>query len=343
MVLAFDSKEYRREKVIDGVRQTTFYTPLGVGVKLDDSEEFRLTYRKICREKSVSHVIFEDCDIYSSSLLSKKYERDRASLFLESIIYGISDYIKQVYFLYVIISPEKYPKIKVGGHFSPTAEVSTFDFLKNLNPMFSYITAWDYLQDYKPESESIYIDAFSSKSTLAWEELKNYHPIIYPHGDECNLSISIADIFAFVTDRRLNRLHLRLKTEDIQEAWKGFDFQTDCGVLTYGQIQYISWYDYLDIDWKDYQSRPILFLDLEGINMKTMVELDAYKDAIKYIALKNGSLQGFDVNIDSKRIKDGDIYVYAGEESRKRAETFVDIYDLEIFSVKELRKRIREK
>lgn len=337
MVLAFDSKEYRRERLIDGIMKTTFYTQLGVGVKINDCEKFHSTYRKICREKRISHVIFEDCYIYNPTILSKKYGRDRTSLFLESLIYGLSDYIEEVYFLYVIISPKLYPKIKVGGHYSPTNEIPTFDFLVKLNPMFSYLTAWSYLQDHEPDSEEIWIDAFSSKSTLAWEELKKYNPRIYPRGDECNLPIAIADMFAYVMDRRLSRFRLRLGPKGIEEAWRDFGFKTEYNILTQSQLQFYSWYDYEQINWVEYQARPILFLDLEAINMEKMLEMDAYNDAVRYVSPRNGSIQGFDINTEIKRLRDGDIYVYAGEEARKRAETFSDILDLEIFSVKELR------
>jgi len=343
MVLAFDSKEYKREIVTVDGRQLSFYTPLGVGIKINDVEELKSQYKETCKEKRIPHAIFDDCSIYSSNNLNKKYGYDRTAAFLESLVYGVSDFIDEVYFSYVILSPKDYPQINVGGHFSPTVPVKIFDFLKNLGPMFSYITAWSYLQGNREVKEEIYIDAFSSKNTLAWEELKKHSPKVFPRGDECNFSISLADAIAFITDRKLNKMKLRLEPSGVEKAWAPFNLNVKINVLNYKQLDYFKWFDFQDIDWKDYQARPILFIDLDAINMKTMVEMEAYNYAVKYISEKGGSLQGFDIHIDSKRIKDNDIFVYAGDEAKKRAETFSHICDLEIYSVKELRQMVIKK
>jgi hypothetical protein len=183
------------------------------------------------------------------------------------------------------------------------------------------------------------LDAFSGKQTLAWEEVKQNKLKIFPRGDECNLPISLADAIAFVLDRRISRLKLRLEPEGIENALEYLGVKCMYDVITPKDIRSISWYNFDDIIWLEYQARPILFIDLDAINMKTMVELEAYQYATKYIFEKNGSLQGFDEHIDAKRIKNGDIYVYAGEKSKARALTFTDIYDIEVLSVKDLKSK----
>lgn len=335
-MVAFDSKEFRREKFENGVRQTSFYTPLGVGVKIDDSEGLHDAYRKICKDKGISHAVFEDCNVFSSNYLSRKYGTERTTDFLYSLIFGISDFIKKVFFNYVILSPKSNPEINVGGHFSPTIKIPTLKFLTMLNPMFSYLTAWNYVRRYGSEDEPIYIDAFSSKNTMAWLELKNHDPLIYPHGDECNLPISIADLFAYVTDRKLSKLRLKLSDKGINEVWKLFDFEIEIRRLTQRQLEMYRWFNYDEVNWIEYQARPILFLDLDAINMKTMVDLNPYQHAANYIYKKGGSIQGYDRHIDSKRVQNGDVYVYAGGEPQRRATTFSHIYDIETYSVREL-------
>jgi hypothetical protein len=343
-VLAFDSKEYRRERDIGGVRQTLFYSPLGVGVKVDDIPELFKKYTEVCEEKEKNHAVLEKCHIYSSNFLSKIYDPQRCTSFLESIIYGIQEFISEVFFSYVIISPNITPHIIVGGKYCATSQIPTLDFFKQLNPMFSYITAWNYFQTERNNKPLVLLDAFSSKNTEAWNYLENKHDLkIYPHGDECNLPISLADIIAYVTDRRLNRLHLRLEPDNIESIWEKYDFQIETRIIRQNDLKSIAYYNYDDVDWTKFQARPILFLDLEAINMQTMTGLDPYKLAIKYVSKRGGSIQGFDENLDSKRLKDGDIFVFAGEEPRKRAETYKDIYDIETHSVKELRRLVLEK
>jgi len=337
-VLAFDSKEFRRERLVDGIRQTIFYSPFGVGVKMKNSPRVIDVYHEIAEEKEKTNAILESCYIYSSNYLNKKYDQTRCTSFLEALIYGLQDFIEEVFFSYVTISPNITPEISVGGHFSPTTTVPTLDFFKQLSPMFSYISAWNYFQIERIEKPSILLDAFSSKYTAAWMALeRNYDLKIYPHGDECNLPISLADIIAYVTDRRLNRMHLRLEPDSLKKVWNNFNFEVNTRILTQADLAYIAYFNYENIDWLEYQARPILFLDLESLRMQTMTEIEPYKIAIKHISQKNGSIQGFDEGMDSKRIQDGDIYVYAGEASRKRAETYSDIYNIEIYSVKELR------
>jgi hypothetical protein len=338
MALAFDAKEFKRESYDEG-RKLTFYTPLGIGIEVDNLAELKEAYIKICKEKHISHAIFENYSIFSSGLLCKKYDHNRVSGFLESILYGIKDYIKQINVIYVIISPKNYPDIIVGGHYSPSIPVNIFDFFRRLSPSFSYITAWKYLQNNKTEKE-ILLDAFSGKQTLAWEEMKKYKIKIFPRGDECNLLISIADAIAFTLDRRISRMKLRLEPDGIEKALEYLNIDWKYDVITPGDIGSIRWYNFDDIIWSEYQARPILFIDLDAINMRTMVELEAYQYATKYSYEQNGSLQGFDEHIDTKRIRNGDIYVYAGEQARNRALTFADIYDIEILSVKELKSKI---
>lgn len=343
MVIAFDSKEYRREREIDGVRKTLFYSPLGVGVDVSISEELYEEYRKLCDEKRKGHAIYDDCYIFSSGYLSKKYGPSRTCSFLESIIFGLSEYIDCAFFSYVILPPNKIPTVTVGGTYSASTEIDTLKFLTKLNPMFSYITAWNYYKRPRSDEQELWIDSFSSLTTLAWHELSNKHPLkIYPHGDECNLAISLADAIAYVTDRRLDRRRLRLDPDSIDEVWHGLNIKTETRFLTQDDLIYYRWYDYNPVDWKMHQARPILFMDAQALNMKTMVNLDPYKAAIEYISKRGGSLQGFDLHMDSDRIRDGDIYVYAGEEAKNRAETFRDMFDLDVFSIREIRQAIQQ-
>lgn len=55
----------------------------------------------------------------------------------------------------------------------------------------------------------------------------------------------------------------------------------------------------------------------------------------------NGCLQGFDKGIDTEKVRDGDVMIYAGKEAETNAKTLTDIYDIQIMPFKELKERIK--
>lgn len=337
MVIAFDGKEYRREKFIDGVRKTVFYTPLGVGVKISDVSNFEASYIKITKDKRKSQAIIDNRHIYNIGFLRKRYGDERTLSFLESILYPLRDKIEEIFISYAILPPDKIPEISVGGVGCPTSTIPTTKFLTQLNPMFSYLTAWKYLVRNEKTTEDLYIDSFSSKQTLAWEYIKNRNPKIFRRGDEVNIPISIADMIAYLTDRKLDKNHLKLEPKNIETVWERYGFNINVRYLSHTDLRYYKWYNYDEVDWSTYQARPILFIDGDTFNMSTVSELDAYPAAIAHVSKINGSIQGFDPAMDITRVKDGDIFVYAGEKARSRALALKDVYNIEIMTLKELR------
>jgi hypothetical protein len=45
--------------------------------------------------------------------------------------------------------------------------------------------------------------------------------------------------------------------------------------------------------------------------------------------------------MDTEKIRDGDLFVYAGKEAEANAVTLRDIYDIQILPFKELKERIK--
>jgi hypothetical protein len=58
--------------------------------------------------------------------------------------------------------------------------------------------------------------------------------------------------------------------------------------------------------------------------------------------LKGGGFQGFDEGIDAGKIRDGDVYAYAGEKAKERAFAFRDMYNIEVCSIRELRQKVQD-
>ncbi len=59
-----------------------------------------------------------------------------------------------------------------------------------------------------------------------------------------------------------------------------------------------------------------------------------------YAHLKQGAFQHFDHNIDQDKIVDGDTLVYAGTDAKRLAQSYADMYNVEVLSMLELRKEV---
>jgi hypothetical protein len=67
---------------------------------------------------------------------------------------------------------------------------------------------------------------------------------------------------------------------------------------------------------------------------------DPYASVVAYAFLKGGGFQGFDEGFDASKIRDGDVYAYAGEKAKERAYAFKGMYDIEVYSIRELRQKV---
>jgi len=338
-VTAFDSKEYSRSNAAGEVK---FYTPLGCGITVSKEEEFSLLYSQNLLELANKFKIEKCCGGFSPSEYLHKIGPAKTVLLSDQLLKSVQDLIESAYFSYMVLPPKEVPIVEVGGYKSPKVEVPTFEFLRKLSVYFSYITAWKYLGIEGRQNEKILIDGFHGKRTPAWDDIvAKTSPITYPHGDECNPFISIADIISFLTNKKLWDGHLHLIPENIADVWKGYSFSTDTHFLDQNILSKVRWYSDEHIELSSYHARPIVFLKADGYSMNQIQELDVYPEATILARQRNGCVQGFDKDIDSPKMKDGDIFVYAGEESTKLANTLKDIYKIETLPFKEIKEKIR--
>lgn len=336
---AFDSKEYSRSNAAGEVK---FYTPLGCGITVSKKEEFSSVYVEKLEELSKSFNIENCCGAFSPAEYFQKIGPGRTTSLSDQLLKSIQDLIESVYFSYVILPPKDVPLVEVGGFKCPKRVIKTFDFLRNLSVYFSYMTAWKYLGIEGRQNEKIIIDGFHGKRTPAWDDIINKtSPIIYSHGDECNPFISVADIISFLTNKKLWDNYLHLTPEHIAQVWEGYSFNTDTHFLDKKILSKIKWYSDKHIELSSLYARPVVFLKADGYKTDHLKEFDVYAQATILAREKNGCVQGFDKKIDSPKIKDGDVFVYAGEESKKWANTLKDMHEIEILPFKELKEKIR--
>jgi len=386
--LAFDSKDFLRRRVVQDidpetkepflVEETTFYTPLGVGVEFNNTSAFKDVCVKRVKELSQQFQLTQKRIIYDSYSLREELTHYKAIPFCDQLVQKLTRYIELVHFTYVILPPDQFPTVPVGGYRSPVYNIRSPEFLRNLGPMFSYISAWAYLGK-RSISGELLLDAFNSRQTNAWNELLTKNtPKIFPHGDECNPYIMLSDIFAYLTDAKLYTQKKGLRPESLKEIWKNYGFQVDSHFLDINTQPMYKWNCEDQIDISPYLARPMVFLMVDDIEKlqsdpqkvitetvktpnKEEIEVTStiipeekrFKDLVKhmepwysvtaYAYLKGGAGQLFNYRMDHGKVRDGDILVYIGNQSKSLAESFSHFLDVKVLSAKEVRNFIKTK
>jgi hypothetical protein len=191
-ITAFDSKDFKRSNKLGELK---FFSPLGCGIKTSKPKEFQQTYVKNMTSLLKTFGISPVCGCLASSEFFPSVGFSKTYKISDELLKSIQDLIDTVFVSYVILPSATIPRVEVGGYRSPKREISTFDFLRKLSNYFAYITAWSYLNIQKRENEQILVDGFRGKMTYAWDDfLQKTTPVVYPHGDECNVYISTADM-----------------------------------------------------------------------------------------------------------------------------------------------------
>ena len=341
--IGFDSKDFKRSKILaEGGKEIVFYSPLGIGVKTNDLVELRKNLIQETSELNKSFGLAKSRVVHCSSSLVNEIGHRKAIPYLDDLVKNLEGYVESVFVSYVILPPRDIPNVEVGGYHCPRVQLKTTDFLRTLASSFSYITAWSYCGRHPEHTCDMLIDSFSGKETTAWNDLRQYDFRVFSRGDECNALISLADVIAYLTDKKLWDAKKWLLPDSIEAIWDSYDFGVETRFLDKNVQSKIEWYSDEPIDTDPFLAHPMIFLDLDEISMKKFVRFNLYCDLASYAFHKKGSIQGFDLSLDSKRIRDGDVYVYAGQKARSRADMFKDMYDIEIYSIKQLRQKIRK-
>jgi hypothetical protein len=360
--VAFDSKDFKRLKKSDDGEERGFYSPLGVGVIIDDIDAFSEAYLKATRELCIEFGIDSPMCVYSSSLLKDELEMFRAIPFAQQLIDKTSSFVAGLHFSYAVLPSIKMPVVTVGGEKSETLEVKTEEFLRNLGPMFSYISAWNYWRHRKDEKCKLIVDAFTSKETYAWRDLvKSSDIVVVSHGDEVHPMISYADLVAFLTDVKLynsEKENRWLTKTNLEKVWEGV-FNVESTYVDRSSISKIKWINNNHIDYSRYLQKPTVFflsddLSQKGINSdivnepvkilkknKKMMAMQPVMDAIKLAALSGYSFRFYDPYQDEKYVADGDIIVYMGEMSKKTALYLEDGFEVETIKAKNVKNKLK--
>jgi len=382
-VAAFDAKPFERSSPAgasesgDRGARRGFRTQLGVGVVVGDKDGFRDKFTGKFAELASSFGMHKQVPFCPSSHLLR-HGRAKAVKFSDQLVSSVQDVIENVHCFYVVLPPSEPDTVRVGGFGSAARQIPTWLFMKNLGPMFSYLTAEDYLYSNRSADMSgveFHIDGFISKQTRAWENLVGrVKPKVFWKGDECNPFIACADLVAFLTDEKLRHKHMRLHRDSIADAWGGYTFKTTTHYTNRDGISAQAWYNDEPIYAWPYVAKPTVFLAMDSLAQsrsgedagesidgeaetgadgrqgaakpspsRILVKSPVYAAAVRYAFNHSGSIKFFNRHEDFAHVCDRDVFVYIGPESEHIGRLLQNTTRVDVMSGLELRDKIENK
>lgn len=353
-----------------------YFTPLGVGLTFKHEDLFRNAFVKACSRWAAEFSLSMDRPVLSSYPVRSHLPLKAAIPLCDKIIQEVQEYIELAFFSWISLPLDQYPTVEVGGQRTPRKEIPTPKFLRDVAPSFSYMTAWSFFGKRNASEYAALVDGFRGKVTTAWTDLTSRtKPQVYSRGDECNPFIAAADMVAFLTDVKLWQAEefekRKLIPESVKSAWNQYQFDVDVRYLDPNVLSKIAWYSENLIDVGPYLKRPVIFFladEIEKIELAAPGPLDfaqtelpleslpppkprRFHDVLQrtapYVAAtqlafeRDGCVQFFDRYTDTDKIRDGDVLVYMGEQSRRVASAYEDAYEVEVMSARELRRRLK--
>lgn len=339
-IVAFDSGDFIRRKKSNGDSDVVFHTPLGTGVSIKKGlkSDFQKQYHSSFAKHAKAFKVPTRRYVYSHGNLWKEIGHAKATKICDSVIKDLEKFIDRMFVSYVVI-PKETQYIEVGGYGCPIERMRTPDFLRFVSHMFSYMTAWAYSGRHLRENDAYLIDHFTGEMTTAWKDLSAFPDLkIYPGGDECNELISVADIFAYLTEKKLWDAKMWLKPENVEQVWSSYEFDTEVRFIDEDTLSKIRPFSKEPINVVDSLVRPMVFVSVTGIGFSRLTR-DPRVSVAAYACSLEGAFESFDKFLDSSKIRDGDVFVYAGEEAKMLAASFKDMFDVQVYSVRELREK----
>lgn len=351
-----------------------YFTPLGAGITFKNADLFESAFIDACRNWALEFGLGGGWPILSSYLARSQMPLYRAIPLCDKIVQDVQDYVDLAFFSWLSIPPTSYPTVSVGGTRAPRKEIPTPKFLRDVAPYFSYITAWAFFGKRTASEYNILIDGFHSKRTPAWDDIASAcKPAVLPRGDECNPFVAFADIVAFLTDVKLGQQQGErrfLSPDNVNAVWEPYSFEVDVRYLDPNVLRKVAWYNDELIDLGPYLKRPVVFFlvdEIEKIGEPSQKPVDVAQTelqieeaptpkprkfrkivqrtypywAVTTLAFKlGGCAQFYDRYTDADKIRDGDVLVYMGHNSKRIASAYEDGFDVRVLSARELRREL---
>ena len=359
-VVAFDAKPFsrikKRRSLKSGEKETTvaFKSQLGIGVTIPKPEEFARRYIEVSQDLREQFSLDYSTPFFSSASLRDHLNVLEKADFARQLVSGVQDLIESVHCSFVMLPATKIPHIETGGIKCPRVTITTGEFIENLAPAFSYMTALGYMWVHKDtalDELEIHIDAFSSKHTLAWNTVKKAPVRVFYKGDECNPFISCADILAFLIDDELSAQKLKLHDSEIKHVLKHYPFDVTTWFFDQTSISYCTWKMDQIINTSSYVKRPIIFLAIDrlpddGLDderdepttskprkaSQRVRQTELYQAALRYTYQEGGCMKIFNPREDKSLVKSGDVFIHAGPNSMSTGRVLQSMADIRVLS-----------
>jgi hypothetical protein len=373
---ATDSKEFKRPRLdrssggvlvrdSDGrpvvLDNRGFFTQLGCTISFERPQEFRERFISTFREVAANHRValprlFVSARTLSDQLMNNDHMAARS--FLYHVLDGVKDQISSANLTWLIFPKADPPTVVVGGAGALATEVTSTEFVAALGNMNAPISAWHYWKTRGAKPDEMRIDHFQGRTTPAWTELTSSRVAlrVVPWGDESDPFICMADIFCFLTDKRLHADRKRLSPAEVEGVWRELPFPVHGSFMDHRFAPDITWIDEKPIQVAQYFPSPMTYLLVDDALIADSVEKDdevsfrqflqskGFVNAVVLDAqLKGGGFKKYHEQADPSTVKDGDHLVYMGAKSKARAEALSYALSITYESVADLRARLRGK
>jgi hypothetical protein len=374
-LIATDAKEFKRPKferapsgelargengrpIVADARG--FYTQMGCTLVFEDPKKFETQFVDAFRQVAERfHVTLPRLFVSSKVLLEQVFDNNLSATlsFMYRLLELVQDQIGLAHICWVILPENRTPTVQVGGAKSVSIETPTREFLATVGNMFPPISAWHY---FKHEGgrrlAEVRLDHFQGKTNWAWEELlAGVDQItVTPWGDECDPFICMADIFCYLSDKRLGEKHLHLRPENVSTVWQDVPFPVKGYFMDERFLSEVRWTNNKPLHLhKYYPSMTYLLIDDDLVADKTdlqdRVTFRAFLEGRGYVhavvlnaQLKRGGFKVYHPD-DWSEVRDGDHLVFMGPKSQEKAKGLSYAVRITMESVADLRNWLREK
>lgn len=349
-ITAIDSIDYRleyeysflrKEKKINAKKYVK--TALGVGIEVDEPEKLTSAYNDVMNEVFKSHKIERKRKAYCASSLAKLFGDEtfgHEKQVIDRITSGVLPFIARKHFFYTYLfgiqevsvfgRSAAYKKVPVVS-----SEKGEQDFYDLINPSYSLLCAWKYLEDYRVEE--LMVDNFQGHVSPAWNEFYAKRAgNVYFTGDECNYFISTADILLRkikleLTERLLSTLRrkehheIHFTKEKITELSSVLGDNVLLHFLGKTYLPKIAPHEKKTIHTMPLARHPVFFLVRERpklVDEREIIETTPAYDRLLNMALEaGGCLKFFQPSEDAPAMQSGDRIVTFGTRGEQVFDT----------------------
>ena len=157
--------------------------------------------------------------------------------------------------------------------------------------------------------------------------------------------------------------------DHVKQVWSEYSFKVTTQLFDQKRLPFYAWKTNDPIDFSVYVARPVIFLAIDNIELESypdgeyekgeetvqdtppkkprrfnrvIKDSSVYYAALNYALQKKGCLKLFSKAEDMSLVRDGDVYIYIGENSKSIGQALQHGYDIEVLSGLEVRKLIEK-